>query len=53
MIDYLIETIPKLVLLANMISAFLPKPGGRGVLSKLHSAINIMAFNFYHATNRS
>lgn len=52
MLDYLIDTIPKAVTLASMLAAFLPSPRGRGPLSKLHKAINLLACNFWHAQNK-
>ena len=41
--------VPKIVATCSMLAAFLPAPEDGGVLSRLHKAINLLAFNFNHA----
>ena len=51
-VDMLTDFVPKLVMLCAAISAFLPPPEGEGILSKLHSYINMVALNVKHAKNK-
>ncbi len=51
--DAVTTTAPKVVAGCSVIAAFLPKPDGEGVLSKIHKSINAVAFNFNQAKNES
>lgn len=51
-LDALIDFAPKLVSVATVTAAFLPAPDQSSILSKLHWLINLVAFNFKHATNK-
>lgn len=51
-IDAVSNLVPKIIGFASIAAAFLPKPEGNGVLSKVHGYINRVAFNFKHAQNK-
>lgn len=47
------SALPSIVGCASMAAAFLPPPKEKGVLARVHKAINTVAFNFKHAANQN
>ena len=47
----LTDLIPKIIGFASVAAAFLPKPDGEGIMSRVHKYINAVAFNIKHAAN--
>ena len=52
MLTSLSTLIPQIIAGASVLAAFMPPPDGESTLAKVHAAINWIAFNFKHATNR-
>ena len=50
--DALGSVVPKVVAGCSVAAALLPAPDGDGRLSKLHRAMNMVAFNFRYAENK-
>jgi len=52
MLTSLSTLIPQIIAGASVLAAFMPPPDGESTFAKAHTAINWVAFNFKHATNR-
>lgn len=52
-VDALIDFVPKVVMLASVLAAFLPAPEKEGFLSRVHKWINLAAVNVKHAKNKN
>ena len=50
-VDSLTDLVPKIIGFASVAAAFLPKPAGEGIVSRVHKYINAVAFNIKHAAN--
>lgn len=45
------DMVPKLIAASTVLAAFIPKPDSP-VMLKLHRFVNLLAFNFGHASNK-
>ena len=52
LLDVLSNFIPKLIAFASISAAFFPPVAGHTWLSKIHTFINMVAFNFKEAKNK-
>lgn len=52
LLDVISNFIPKLIAFASISAAFFPPVAGSSWLSKIHSFINLAAFNFKEAKNK-
>ena len=45
------SAVPSIIGACSIIAAFLPPPEMPGKMAKVHKIVNMLAFNFKHATN--